>query len=83
MKSLYFTEEHELFRESIRDFCQQEINPYELAWEEAGKIDRSLFRKMGEMGFLGLEFPEKYGGLELDFMYTTVLAEELGYHSTA
>lgn len=83
MKSLYFTEEHELFRQTIKDFCQQEVNPYELAWEESGKIDRSLFTKMGEMGFLGLEFPEKYGGLDLDFMYTTVLAEELGYNTTA
>lgn len=83
MQSLYFNEEHDLFRETMKDFCLQEIQPYEAVWEEEGKIDRSLFRKMGEMGFLGLEFPEKYGGLGLDFMYTTVLAEEMGYHCTA
>lgn len=83
MSSLYFNEEHELFRQTMKDFCLQEIQPYEAAWEEEGKIDRSLFRKMGEMGFLGLEFPEKYGGLGLDFMYTTVLAEEMGYYCTA
>lgn len=83
MKSLYFTEEHELFRDTMKDFCIQEIQPYEATWEAEGKIDRSLFRKMGEMGFLGLEFPEKYGGLGLDFMYTTVLAEEMGYQCCA
>ncbi len=59
MKSLYFTEEHELFRDTMKDFCIQEIQPYEGTWEAEGKIDRSLFRKMGEMGFLGLEFPRK------------------------
>lgn len=80
---MYFTEEHELFRESLRDFLKLEVTPFELEWEKNGKIDRRLFRKMGEMGFLGLEFPEEYGGMGLDFMYTTVLAEEMGYQCTA
>ena len=53
MQSIYFTEEHELFRESLRDFIKLEITPFELEWEKTGKIDRRLFRKMGEMGFLG------------------------------
>ena len=83
MQSLYFTEEHELFRESLKDFLQKEVVPYQDEWEKQGKVDRSLFRKMGEMGFLGLEFPEEYGGMGLDFMYTTVLAEEMGYYTTA
>jgi alkylation response protein AidB-like acyl-CoA dehydrogenase len=83
MQSLYFTEEHELFRESLRDFLKQEVEPYQDEWEKQQKVDRSLFRKMGEMGFLGLEFPEEYGGMDLDLMYTTVLAEEMGYHCTA
>ena len=83
MQSIYFTEEHELFRESLRDFIKLEITPFEAEWEKNGKIDRRLFRKMGEMGFLGLEFPEEYGGMGLDFMYTTVLAEEMGYQCTA
>lgn len=78
----YFTEEHELFRETFRDFAEQEIIPYMEKWEKAGKIDRSLFLKMGEMGFLGLEFPEVYGGMDLDFMYTTVLTEEMGYKAS-
>ena len=83
MQSLYFTEEHELFRESLRDFLKQEVEPYQDEWEKQQKVDRSLFLKMGEMGFLGLEFPEEYGGMDLDLMYTTVLAEEMGYHCTA
>lgn len=83
MKSLYFTEEHELFRESLRDFLEKEVVPYQDEWEKQHKVDRSLFKKMGEMGFLGLEFPEEYGGMGLDFMYTTVLTEEMGYYCTA
>ena len=83
MQSLYFTEEHELFRESLVDFLKKEVVPYQDEWEKQRKVDRSLFHKMGEMGFLGLEFPEKYGGMALDGMYTTILAEEMGYHCTA
>jgi len=83
MDSIYFQEEHEAFAQSIADFCEQHIAPYEEEWEKEGKIDRALFRKMGEMGFLGIEFPEKYGGMELDFMFTTVFSEAMGYHSSA
>lgn len=83
MDSLYFTEEHQLFKNSIVDFCQQHISPFEMEWEKSGKIDRELFVKMGEMGFLGIEFPEEYGGLALDYMFTTVFAETLGYNASA
>ena len=78
MQSLFFNEEHELFRQTLRDFFKTEVHPYLLEWEKNGKIDRSIFRKMGEMGFLGLEVEEKYGGMGLDFMYTTVFCEEMG-----
>lgn len=78
MKNLFFTEEHELFRATLQDFFKLEVLPYLDEWEKAGKIDRSLFRKMGEMGFLGLEVPEEYGGMGLGFLYTTILCEELG-----
>lgn len=83
MDSIYFQEEHQAFAQSIADFCEQHIAPFEEEWEKEGKIDRALFRKMGEMGFLGIEFPEKYGGMELDFMFTTVFSEAMGYHSSA
>ena len=78
MKSLYFNEEHELFRSSLKDFFKTEVIPYINAWEEEGKVDRSVLKKMGEMGFLSLEVEEKYGGMGLDFMYTTIFCEELG-----
>lgn len=80
---MYFTEEHELFRNSLIDFLKQEVRPFQDIWEKEGKIDRNVIKKMGEMGFLGLEFPEAYGGMGLDAMFSTVLAEEMGYHTTA
>jgi alkylation response protein AidB-like acyl-CoA dehydrogenase len=78
MKNLFLTEEHELFRSTLQDFFKAEVSPYINAWEAAGKVDRSVLRKMGEMGFLGLEVEEKYGGMGADFMYTTILCEEMG-----
>jgi len=78
MQSLFFKEEHELFRSTLRDFFKAEVNPNISDWEAAGKVDRSVLRKMGEMGFLGLEVEEAYGGMEADFLYSTVLFEELG-----
>ena len=78
MKSLFFSEEHELFRSTLQDFFKAEVMPYINEWEKVGKVDRSIFQKMGEMGFLGLEVDEKYGGMGADFLYTTILCEELG-----
>ncbi|MEO0470606.1 MAG: acyl-CoA dehydrogenase family protein [Bacteroidota bacterium] len=78
MEDLFFTEEHGLFRDSLRDYFKADVLPHLDAWEAEGKIDRTLFRKMGEMGFLGLEVDEAYGGSGLDFLYTTILCEEMG-----
>lgn len=83
MQSLFFTEEHQLFKDSLRDFIAQEVTPYENKWEAERKIDRDLFVKLGQMGFLGIEFDEKYGGLGLDYMYSTAFCEELGYLACA
>lgn len=77
MDSLYFTEEHYLFRKSLQDFLQKEVIPHIDAWEKTGKIDRNIWRKMGDMGFFGINYPEPYGGLNLDFFYTVILLEEL------
>jgi alkylation response protein AidB-like acyl-CoA dehydrogenase len=74
---MYFTEEHNLFRESLRDFLKKEVVPHIDQWEDEGKIDPSIWKKMGEMGFLGIPYPEKYGGMALDFFYTVILLEEL------
>ncbi len=77
MDSMYFTEEHELFRESLREFLKKEVTPHIDKWEKTGDIDRFIWKKFGGMGYLGIAYPEKYGGLELDLFYTVVLLEEL------
>ena len=78
MKSLFFTEEHQLFRKSLQEFFEKEVHPYVEEWEKNGKVDRSVLKKMGEMGYLGLNVPEKYDGVDLDFMYFTIFFEEIG-----
>ncbi len=77
MNPLYFTEEHNLFRQSLKDFLHKEVVPYIETWEDEGKIERGIWKKMGDMGFFGLVYPESYGGLGLDTFYTVILLEEL------
>ncbi|HXH18224.1 MAG TPA: acyl-CoA dehydrogenase family protein, partial [Chitinophagales bacterium] len=77
MKSLYFTEEHEIFRQSVRQFVQKEVVPYVEKWEEEERIPKEIWKKMGELGFLGINFPEEYGGTGNDFFYSVVLLDEV------
>jgi acyl-CoA dehydrogenase len=72
MRSSYFTEEHEAFRQSFRDFLEKEVIPNVDSWEKAGFVDKEIFCKFGEMGYLGLNYPEEFGGLNLDLFYTVV-----------
>jgi alkylation response protein AidB-like acyl-CoA dehydrogenase len=74
---MYFTEEHQLFRQSLQDFLKKEVVPHINKWEETGKVDRFIWEKFGEMGFFGLAYPEAYGGLNLDLFYTVIFLEEL------
>ena len=74
---MYFTEEHNFFRKSFQDFLQKEVVPHIEKWEETGTIDRFIWGKMGEMGYFGINYPEEYGGLELDLFYTVIFLEEL------
>ena len=74
---MYFTEEHEAFRESFRDFLQKEVVPNIDKWEEEGYVGKEIFAKFGEMGYFGLNYPEKYDGLNLDLFYTVIFLEEL------
>jgi|TARA_B110000908_G_scaffold151290_1_gene185908 hypothetical protein len=74
---MYFTEEHEAFRASFKDFLQKEVVPHIEKWEKTGTIERFIWKKFGEMGYFGLSTPEVYGGLDLDFFYTVVFLEEL------
>ncbi|MEK7364058.1 MAG: acyl-CoA dehydrogenase family protein, partial [candidate division NC10 bacterium] len=75
--SRLFTPEHELLRKSIRAFVEKEIVPHVGEWEQDGRIPKTLWRRLGEVGFLGLEFPAEYGGGGGDFLSTVVFAEEM------
>ncbi|MEN5196681.1 acyl-CoA dehydrogenase family protein [Sphingobacterium faecium] len=79
MQATQLTVEHHVFRESLKAFIRKEILPHIDQWEEEGKIDRSIWKKMGDMGFTGLNYPEAYGGLDLDFYYSMILCEELSH----
>ena len=77
MNSIYFTEEHESFRKSLQDFLQKEVVPHIEKWEKTGTIERFIWKKFGDMGFFGINYPEAYGGMNLDLFYTVVFLEEL------
>ncbi|WKD86248.1 Acyl-CoA dehydrogenase [Polaribacter huanghezhanensis] len=77
MNNMYFTEEHEVFRKSFRDFLQKEVTPHIDKWEKTGTIERFIWKKFGEMGYFGLNSPEEFGGLNLDIFYTVIFLEEL------
>jgi len=77
MQSPYFNEEHELFRQSVKEFVQKEIMPFGDIWEEEQKVPRSLFEKLGEYGFLGINHSEDHGGSDADIFYTVAYLEEL------
>lgn len=78
MQSPYLSEEHTLLRDQIRRFIRAEVEPNGEAWERDGHVPRETLRKMGELGFLGLRYPAEFGGSEMDYLGTAVLAEELG-----
>lgn len=74
-----FTEEHHMFRKTLRDFVEREINPHAEAWEEAGTFPaHELFPKLGELGVLGLTYDPAYGGGGSDYGYVAIMAEEFG-----
>lgn len=77
MDSMYFTEEHQLFRQSLKNFLHKEVVPHIEKWEKSGTIERFIWSKFGEMGYFGLATPAEYDGLDLDLFYTVILLEEL------
>ena len=77
MGNMYFSEEHNLFRESLRDFLKKEVVPHIDKWEKTGSIERFIWKKFGDMGFFGISYPEQYGGMDLDIFYMVILLEEL------
>ncbi|WP_110519110.1 acyl-CoA dehydrogenase family protein [Herpetosiphon llansteffanensis] len=76
---MYFNADHQMFRQTIRRFVEREINPFVEQWEhERCFPGHALFKKLGELGALGVSYPEAYGGAGLDYWYNVVLAEEVG-----
>jgi len=84
MRRRIFDEEHEMFRDSVRSFMQNEVRPHSARWEEQGIVDREAFLKAGEMGLLLMWADEKYGGAGVeDFRYEQIIIEENVWHGDA
>jgi citronellyl-CoA dehydrogenase len=77
MLTTFFRDEHEIFRKTLRDFVQKEIVPYVDEWERAELFPREVFKRCGELGFLGVHYPEELGGAGGDYWYSVVWGEEL------
>lgn len=78
MERDYFTEEHKMFRDAFQKFVAREVVPYHEQWEKEGMVSRELWLKAGEMGFLGTDIPETYGGGGIeDYRYNSIINEEL------
>src|SRR3982751_6260615 len=76
---MLFTADHDEIRRSLQKFIANEINPHVDEWEKADIFPaHALFRKMGSLGFLGLNKPVEFGGSGLDYSYALMMAEELG-----
>jgi citronellyl-CoA dehydrogenase len=76
---MQFTPEHEQISDTVRKFVANEINPFTAEWEKAGIFPaHEVFKKLGDLGLLGIKYPTEYGGMGLDFSYSMVMAEALG-----
>ena len=84
MNRKIFDEEHEMFRDSVRNFMKNEIQPHCEKWHEQGIVDREAFLKAGEQGYLLMWAEEKFGGIGVrDFRYEQVLIEENAHYGDA
>src|ERR1041384_4885347 len=75
----YFTEEHELIRQTVARFAKEEIAPYAAEWDEAGIFPREVFRKAGDLGLFGIRIDPKWGGAGLDWWATVAYVEALAH----
>jgi len=78
-----FTEEHEAFRKTVRAWVEKELTPHALEWDREGIFPREIFKKAGELGFLGINHDPKYGGSGLDYWFVTAFCEELARSQNA
>ncbi len=79
----YFSEDHRIFRDSVRKFVEKEIKPHVEEWEEKEEFPLELYKKTADAGFLGLEYPEEYGGIPCDKFMVVAFIEEFIRHSGA
>lgn len=78
MQRTIFEDEHDMFRQSVRSFVENEIVPHHDQWEADGVVDKGMFQKAGSLGFLGMAVPEVYGGGGVnDFRYNAIINEEV------
>jgi len=75
----YFTEEHDLIRQTVTRFCKEEIAPYAAEWDDAGIFPREIFKKAGDLGLFGIRIDPKWGGGGLDWWATTAYVESLTF----
>lgn len=74
-----FNADHDAFRDSFRKFLTREVVPFHAEWEETGYVDRAVWEKAGENGFLCTSMPEEYGGAGADRLYSIIVMEEASY----
>ena len=79
-----FSEEHDMFRESVRKFLDEHVTMTEMdKWEEQGMVDRDIWLKAGQQGLLGVDTPDELGGLGGDFLMSCIVSEEISYNGTS
>ncbi|WP_327116762.1 acyl-CoA dehydrogenase family protein [Nocardia sp. NBC_01730] len=77
MRREIYTEDHEAFRQLVREFIEKDVVPHYAEWERAGRMPRTVFARLGSLGVLGVAIPSEYGGAgERDYRYNAVLQEE-------
>ena len=78
MEQLYFTEEHKMLRDMVRDFARNEVKPLARELDEKGGFPHESVKKMAELGLMGIPWDEKYGGTGMDTMALVIAIEEIG-----
>ena len=81
MKRRIYTDEHDAFRDMVRRWIEDEVEPHYASWEQQGHVPREAWRRAGELGLLCPSAPEELGGLGADFGYACVINEELNHHA--
>lgn len=79
MEILQYTDEHRIFRDTLKKYLQNEVIPHVEEWEEAGITPKSAWKKLGDQGYLCMWVPEEYGGAGADFLYSVIMTEEMSW----